>query len=123
MHELDFGTCNVDHTRTIKVYLSNITDVSAQWQLNYVKFPAKQTISKYTTTAWESENLQKTDDPDVFAFDVTEGKLRGKSLPLRVIPEGLCVPPVPKDDFDKQFLPQTILINFKVSLFTPNCLA
>lgn len=41
MDELDFGTVNVEKDRTIHVYLSNATDVTAKWQLNYVKFPKK----------------------------------------------------------------------------------
>jgi len=47
----------VDRKRTITIFLSNITEVTANWSLNYVKFPKKQTVSKYTTTAWEEENL------------------------------------------------------------------
>jgi hypothetical protein len=35
-------------------------------------------------------------------------------LPLRKIPAGLCVPPVPKDEEEMKYLPQTVLINFKV---------
>jgi len=70
--ELDFGTCNVDIKRTITIFLSNITEVTANWMLNYVKFPKKQTISKYTTTAWEEENLEKIDDPDVFEFSLAQ---------------------------------------------------
>lgn len=72
MDELDFGECNVERDRTIHVYLSNITDVTAKWQLNYVKFPKKQTIGHNTTTPWEVENMEKTDDPEVFEFSVTE---------------------------------------------------
>ena len=72
MDELSFGVCNVDKQRTITVFLSNITEVTAKWQLNYVKFAKKQTISKYTTTQWEDENLAKVDDPDVFEFSVTD---------------------------------------------------
>ena len=41
MDELDFGKVNVEKSRTIHVYLSNETDVTARWQLNYVKFPKK----------------------------------------------------------------------------------
>ena len=70
--ELDFGICNVDVHRTITIFLSNITEVTANWMLNYVKFPKKQTISKYTTTAWEEENLEKLDDPDVFEFSLAQ---------------------------------------------------
>lgn len=102
--EMDFGVCNVDCFKTIKVYLSNITEVSAKWSLNYVKFPKKVTMSKYTETAWEAENLKKVDDPDVFEFSHSGGLLKGKSLPLRVVPAGLCVPPVPMDDNERQFL-------------------
>ena len=68
---MDFRTCNVDKKRTIKLFLSNITEVTAKWTLNYVKFPKKMTVSKYTTTKWEEENMQKIDDPDVFEFSVS----------------------------------------------------
>lgn len=68
LDEMDFGIVNVDRNRTIKVFLSNQTEVNAKWQLNYVKFPKKTTISKFTTTVWEEENLAKIDDPDVFEF-------------------------------------------------------
>jgi len=70
MDELDFGTVNVDRLRTIKVFLSNQTEVTAKWQLNYVKFPKKNKISDFTTTKWEEENLSKMDDPEVFEFSV-----------------------------------------------------
>ena len=75
---------------------------------------------------WEEENLEKVDDPDVFAFQLTQvsdllnlkqfcvqGTLKGKSLPLRKMPEGLFTPPVPMDEYEKQYLPQTILVDFK----------
>jgi len=54
-----------------ELYLSNITEVTAKWSLNYVKFPKKITVSKYTTTKWEEENHKKTDDPDVFEFSIS----------------------------------------------------
>ena len=69
--EMTFGVCNVDCFRTIKVYLSNVTDVTAKWSLNYVKFPKKTNVSKYTTTKWEEENENKVDDPDVFEFSMS----------------------------------------------------
>lgn len=72
MDELDFGTVNIDKHRTIKVYLSNQTDVTVKWKLNYVKFPKKSTIGYNTTTPWEVENMQKTDDPDAFEFSLTD---------------------------------------------------
>lgn len=69
--EMDFGIVNVDCFRTITLYLSNITEVTAKWSLNYVKFPKKVTMSKYTETQWEAENLKKVDDPDVFEFSLS----------------------------------------------------
>jgi hypothetical protein len=101
MDELDLGIVNVDKFRTIKVFLSNCTEPTAKWKLNYVSFPKKSTIGYSTLTPWEKENMEKVDDPDVFEFSVTDGSLKGKSLPLRKVPEGLSVPPVPKDDYEK----------------------
>jgi hypothetical protein len=72
MHELDLGTVHVDKFRTIKVFLTNVTEVTAKWKLNYVSFPKKQTIGHSTITPWEVENMDKTDDPDVFEFSVTD---------------------------------------------------
>jgi hypothetical protein len=63
---------HVDGHRTIRVFLSNTTDVTAKWKLNYVTFPKKSTVGYMTTTKWENENIEKLDDPDVFEFSVTE---------------------------------------------------
>ena len=71
MDELNFGISNVDCFKTIRLYLSNLTEVTAKWSLNYVKFPKKTNISKYTTTEWEEENNKKIDDPDVFEFSMS----------------------------------------------------
>ena len=101
LDEIDFGIVNVDKFRTIKVFLSNTTELTSKWKLNYVKFPKKSTIGYNTLTPWEKENLEKEDDPDVFEFSLTEGLLKGPSLPLRKLPEGLNGPPVPKDEFER----------------------
>ena len=71
MDELDFGTVHIEKHRTVRLFLSNITDVTSRWKLNYVSFPKKSTVGYSTMTAWEAENLQKEDDPDVFEFSVT----------------------------------------------------
>lgn len=71
--------------RTITIFLSNITEVTANWMLNYVKFPKKQTISKYTTTAWEEENLEKIDDPDVFEFSLAQVSDPSRLVSLRYV--------------------------------------
>jgi hypothetical protein len=63
-----------------------------------MSFPKKSTLGYNTTTPWEVENEQKTDDKTVFDFSCHEGVLKGRSEPLRKVPEGLFVPPVPKDE-------------------------
>lgn len=72
LDEIDLGICHIEKFRTIKVFLSNITEVTARWKLNYVKFPKRSTIGYSTITPWEKENLDKTDDPEVFEFSITE---------------------------------------------------
>lgn len=135
MDELNFGTVNVERARTIHVYLSNVTDVTAKWQLNYVKFPKKRTIGHNTTTAWEKENIEKTDDPEVFEFSETQGELKGRSFILRKVPEGgntyrvdnpsynpddpdnlnktMIMKPEPKDEEEQKYVPSKIFIKFK----------
>ena len=63
---------HVDCGKTIRVFLSNVTDVTAKWKLNYVAFPKKQSAGYMTQTKWEMENAEKIDDPDVFQFSVAE---------------------------------------------------
>lgn len=46
-------------------------------------------------------------------YNVFQGTLKGTSLPLRKVPEGLLVPPVPRDEYERQYLPTKILIKFK----------
>jgi hypothetical protein len=70
--EIDFGRAHTASQRIFKFYLSNLSEVTAKWRLNYVAFPKKPTIGYMTKTPWEGENLEKTDDPQVFEFSVTE---------------------------------------------------
>jgi hypothetical protein len=63
---------HVDCGKTIRVFLSNVTDVTAKWKLNYVAFPKKQSAGYMTQTKWEMENAEKIDDPDVFQFSIAE---------------------------------------------------
>lgn len=55
--ELDLGTVHIEKFRTVEIFLSNITDVTAKWRLNYVSFPKKMTVGYSTMTPWENENL------------------------------------------------------------------
>ena len=80
--ELDLGIVNTDHSKTVVFYILNETPVPAHWQLNYVKFPAKNTIGHMTQTSYEIENSVSRDDPEVFSFSVTSGRLKGPSLKL-----------------------------------------
>jgi len=68
LDELNLGEVHIEKFRTIRIYLSNMTTVTAKWTLNYVQFPKKSTIGYKTTTPWEVENMDKKDDPDVFEF-------------------------------------------------------
>ena len=46
--------------------------ISGRWfQKPKSQFPKKSTIGHNTTTPWEVENMEKTDDPEVFEFSVT----------------------------------------------------
>jgi hypothetical protein len=70
--EVNLGEVNTESFRQSHFYLINETGVPAKWALNYVKFPNKGTIGYMTKTPLEIENMNKTDDPDVFQFSVTE---------------------------------------------------
>jgi len=76
--------------------------------LTSLRKPQSDTIP----TPWEIENIEKTDDAEVFEFSTTTGVLKGTSLPLRKVPEGLLVPPVPKDEEEQKYLPDKIYIRF-----------
>jgi hypothetical protein len=69
--EIDLGMVNTQQGRTLTFFISNETAAAAHWQLNYVKFPMKQTLGQNTKTALEKENLEATDDPEVFQFSHT----------------------------------------------------
>ena len=73
--ELQFGTVHVEAHKTIRIFLSNVTDVTAKWKLNYVSFPKKASSGYMTQTLWEKENVDKMDDPDVFQFSMAEVRI------------------------------------------------
>jgi len=53
----------------------------------------------------EKENEASNDDPEVFSFSVTQGRLKGPSLKLWLTPEGLAIPSLPKNSDEKEFIP------------------
>lgn len=61
----------------------------------------------------EKENEQSCDDASVFSFSLTQGRLKGPSLKLRVTPEGLAIPSIPKNSYEAEYLPQKIHVHFK----------
>jgi hypothetical protein len=61
-----------------------------------------------TQTIMEKENDLAKDDPDVFSFSITQGRLRGPSLKLRLTPEGLAIPSLPKNSSEAELIPQKI---------------
>ena len=66
-----------------------------------------------TQTMVEKETEVSKDDPEVFSFSVTSGWLKGPSLKLRISPEGLAIPSLPKTKDEEQLLPQKIQLQFK----------
>ncbi len=69
-----------------------------------------------TVTALERENLEKTDDPEVFEFMTSAGYLEGPSIPLKLTPDGLVLKnPLSGGPRDKDMLPTKVLVNFRVS--------
>ena len=71
LDEIDLGEVNIEKSTKTLFYLINETTVPAKWTLNYIKFPKKTTIGYMTKTPLEIENMNKTDDPEVFQFSVT----------------------------------------------------
>ena len=72
MDEFNFGIVHVNSHKTQKIYLSNITEVTAKWKLHYVALSKKQSYGYMTRTAWEKENVDRVDDPEVFEFSITD---------------------------------------------------
>jgi len=58
-----------------------------------------------TQTGYEKENEVSKDDPEIFSFSLTSGRLKGPSLKLWITPEGLAIPSLPKSKDEEEFLP------------------
>jgi len=69
---IEFELTHIKNVSQKVLYLSNISKVPAKWKLNYLKYPTKNTIAMATMTKLEIEDREKTDDPSVFEFSVTE---------------------------------------------------
>ncbi|CAD8087121.1 unnamed protein product [Paramecium primaurelia] len=110
---LDFG--DVQEDKTIAIYLSNLSLVPAQWKLQHQKNPLRKNIVDRTMTLEDKEEMKKTDDPSVFEFQITEGKLDGPSTMVHTLPHATCLPyQITIDDIRELGVqPFKILIRFK----------
>ncbi len=113
---INFGKVNCENFRKHSIYLLNETEVETKWTLNFVKSIPKKVQGYGTVTKEEIEDIERTDDPDVFIFNITNGIISGPSLPLINIPLG---PALPKVNVTKnsQFNPVKIDIIFKVKFY------
>ena len=68
----DFNTVYYKDVKIISVFLCNSGPVPAKWKLHYVKFNPKKLTGFMTKTILEKEDDEKTDDPSVFQFSVSE---------------------------------------------------
>ncbi|OQS04639.1 hypothetical protein THRCLA_12212 [Thraustotheca clavata] len=69
-----FGLVHCEHSETVKIYLSNPTQVDANFRVHHVPHLGTKTV----------------DDPSVFQLSATTGTLKGPSLPLHT--SGALVP-------------------------------
>lgn len=111
---IDFSYVNVESYCIKKLFIMNETNVTTDWSINYVFFKRKTVYGYGTTTVEEKEDIDMTDDPEVFNFNVIEGIIHGPSNALKNIPTG---PGVYKRDDYKMHMhdPIEIQIKFKVS--------
>lgn len=109
-----FGYVNCESQRKHSLFLTNETEVETKWSINYIKFTPKKTYGHGTITKEEKEDLEKTDDPDVFHFSITQGLIPGPSHQLTSIPLGPALPQVYNEKSNK-LLPVKIEVLFKVS--------
>ena len=110
---IDFGSVNCESFKKASVFLKNITEVLTDWQINYVKFKPKKYYGYGTTTTDEKEDIEMTDDPDMFLYNVTSGEIHGPSIMLMNIPLGPGLPQV-QNESNKKLLPVRIDVMFKV---------
>ncbi len=111
---LDFGKVNCESYKKSFIYLKNITEVESDWAINYLKHIPKEEYGYGTTTIAEKEDIEMTDDPDMFMFSITSGRIEGPSTILTNIPLGPGLPQV-KNEKNKRFMPLKIEIMFKVN--------
>lgn len=69
---IDFGMQHIKDKGYKMMWLANKSQIPGEWKIVYVPFPEKTYYGAATVTELEKENLEKTDDPSVFNFNVSE---------------------------------------------------
>lgn len=91
---IDFGYVSCESFKRMSLFIINQTEVETKWSIYAVKPKQKNYFGHGTMTKDEKEDIEKTDDPDVFIFNVTSGVINGPSNQLIDIPKGPAVPKV-----------------------------
>ena len=91
----DFGLVHTEACKEAVLYVSNPTEVSAEWQVRHVRVPAPPKASLAvnlgpTGGGAAASSRAAEDDPDVFSFSEHKGTQSGPSLPLSAA--GSCLP-------------------------------
>lgn len=77
--EYDFGTVHISRSRQIRLYLSNPTQVDAEWKIQHRPVPIPHTRAQKAAAELA---LKAKDEPQVFEISISNGKLNGPTLPL-----------------------------------------
>lgn len=112
---VDFGFTNCESYKKYSIFIKNETEVESKWTINYIKFTGKKIYGHGTITKDEKEDIEKTDDPDVFQFSVSNGIIYGPSDALINVP--LSYLPKVKNPNNEKYKPVKIEIMFKVKYF------
>lgn len=113
---INFGNVNCESFKKSSIYLTNETEVESKWTVNYVKFISHKIYGHGTTTIEEKEDINQTDDPEVFEFSLSSGIIAGPSHSLINIPLGPGLPHVLNKASNK-FIPVKIEVMFKVKFY------
>jgi hypothetical protein len=91
---IDFGYVNCESSKRMSIFIMNETEVETKWSIYSVKPKPKNYYGHGTMTKDEIEDIEKTDDPEVFVFNSTSGIIQGPSNQLIDVPKGPAIPKV-----------------------------
>merc|ERR1711871_244000 len=88
-----FGAVHVERLQEITFYLSNPSEVDAEWRIQHIPYVKPP---KRVGTSPPKSTMMPEDDPSAFKFSKVAGVLPGPSMPLHVaearLAEGLPIP-------------------------------